>query len=301
MGIFDIFKAKKTQPAYQPVQNVQQPMGSSIPNSTSTPVPAIKIQKQFTLDEAIAVYAETDHKSCKSEYDYKLYFSDSFETILNSLPKFQISLSKDKIKRKNEIENPIDDYKNITKSSNISKLSSFVAIDTETTGLKPGGNDIIEIAAIKFINYRPVELFNTYLKPRKSIPADATAVNGITDAMVADAPTFSEIKPDLQAFISDLPIVAHNAPFDVKFLHVSGLDLDNHNGKVYDTLKLARNKIKDYSGDKLDDYKLATVCEQLNIGCKNYHSASADTLACGLLFVDILKAVKEVDSVNDLR
>ena len=299
MGIFDIFKAKKQQPKTQPTHNIQQPLSKPIINNASAPVP--KIRKQFTLDEAIAVYAETDHQSCKSEYDYKMYFSDAFETILNSLPKFKISISKDKIKRKNEIENPIDDYKNITKSSNFAKLKDFVAIDTETTGLKPGGNDIIEIAAIKFVNYRPVELFHTYLKPRKSIPVDATAVNGITDSMVADAPTFSEIKPDLQAFISDFPIIAHNASFDVKFLHVSGLDLDSHNGKVYDTLKLARNKIKDYSGDKLDDYKLATICEQLNIGCKNYHSASADTLACGLLFVDILKTVKEVDSVNDLR
>ena len=282
MGVLGFFK-NKGKPASVPIQ---QP---------------IKERKVFTLDEAIAVYAETDHQSCKSNYDYKLYFSDAFETILKSLPKIEIILSEDKIKRKNEIENPIDNYKNITKSSNFQKLRDFVAIDTETTGLKPGGNDIIEIAAIKFENYRPVEIFHTYLKPRKAIPAEATAINGITDETVANAPIFSQIKSSLQEFISDFPIVAHNASFDVKFLHVSGLDLDKHNGKVYDTLKLSRKKVKDDYDDKLEDYKLSTICAEKNIACSNYHTATADTLACGLLFVDILKTIKEVDNVDDLR
>lgn len=297
MGLFDIFKSKKQQPVNQPAHNIEQPMAEPISSNTSVQ----KLRKQFTLDEAIAVYVETDHQSCKSNYDFKLYFSDAFETILNNLPKSEIILNDDKIKRKNEIENPIDNYKNITKSSNFQKLKDFVAIDTETTGLKPGGNDIIEIAAIKFENYRPVNLFHTYLKPREAIPADAAAINGITDEIVANAPTFSQIKASLQDFISDSPIIAHNAPFDVKFLHVSGLDLDNHNGKVYDTLQLSKNRIKDYGDERLENYKLATVCERLNIGCEKYHTAAADTLACGLLFVDILKAIKEVDNVNDLR
>lgn len=281
MGILDFLKKKK-EPA--PVVVEQAP----------------KIRKQFTLDEAIAVYAETDHTSCKSEYDYNYYFSDAFETILNGLPKYDIELSTEKVKRQSELNNPINDYKNITKSSNYSKLCNFVAIDTETTGLKPGGHDIIEIAAIKFINYRPVEILHTYLKPRKQIPEDASAVNGITDDMVANAPTFSEIKPSLQEFIGDLPIVAHNAPFDINFLYVSGLNLDSHNGKVYDTLDLSKKKVRACDGQKLEDYKLGTICEELNIGCTSYHNAAADTLACGLLFVDILKIIKETGNVNEI-
>lgn len=286
MGFFDFLKKKRTSPAPLPTGELMQ---------------AEKIRKQFTLDEAVALYVETNHSSCKSQYDYRFYFSDAFETILKSLRRIEIPLSDEKLKRKSEIENPIDNYKNITKSSNFSALSTFIAIDTETTGLKPGGNDIIEIAAIKFVNYRPCEIFHTYLKPRKPIPEDASKVNGITDAMVEDAPKFSEIKPALQEFISDFTLVAHNAPFDVKFLHVSGLDLDKHNGKVYDTLQLARNKVRDSSGYKLDSYKLEAICDELNIGCKNYHSAAADTLACGLLFVDIIKTVNEVDNINDVR
>lgn len=298
MGIFDFFKKNKQQPATNNV--VQHRVETSSPVQTKPDTPVAKIRKAFTLDEAIAVYVETDHKSCKSEFDYNLYFSDAFETILKELPRYSIEISSEKVKRQNEINNPINEYKNITKSSNYSKLCDFIAIDTETTGLKPGGNDIIELAAIKFVNYRPVEILHTYLKPRKPIPEDATAVNGITDDMVLDAPTFSEIKPSLEQFIGDFPIVAHNAPFDVKFLYVSGLNLDNHNGKVYDTLDLSKKKVKDYGGQKLENYKLATVCEELNIGCKNFHTATADTLACGLLFVDILKIIKGTENVNEI-
>lgn len=289
MGIFDFLKKNKQT----------SPPALSVPVQEPAPI-VQKERKVFSFDEAIELYVNTGHSSCNSKYEYKYYFSDAFETILNSIPKFEIELSSDKVKRQNAINNPINDYKNITKSSNYGKLCNFVALDTETTGLKTGGNDIIEIAAIRFENYRPVAKFHTYLKPRKAIPADASAVNGITDDMVENAPTFSQIKPALQAFISDLPIVAHNAPFDIRFLYVSGLDLEKHNGKVYDTLQLAKNKVRDCCGDKLDDYKLETICNELNIGCENYHTADADALACGLLFVDILKIIKEVDSVDSL-
>lgn len=57
--------------------------------------------------------------------------------------------------------------------------------------------------------------------------------------------------------------------------------------------------MRDYCGDKLENYKLATVCKELNIGCNNYHNAAADALACGLMFVDILKIVKDVENIDD--
>lgn len=256
-------------------------------------------EKEFTFDEAIDVYLKTDHKSCKAIYDYNTYFSDAFCCILKGLSQCEIKLSDEKVLRQVEMCNPIEETKNITKATKYEKLHDFIAIDTETTGLKCGGNDIIEICAIKFLKFRPVEKFHTYLKPRKSIPESATAINGITDDMVCNAPKFSQIKSSLQDFIGDLPLVAHNAPFDIKFLHVSGLNLENHSDKVYDTLKLSRLKLRDYDGSKFESYKLSDLCEELNIRCNDFHSADADALACGLLFIEILKSIKEVDSVDD--
>lgn len=267
-------------------------------NMCNTPEP--KQRKIFTLEEAINVYFCTDHWSCKSIYDFKLYFQDAFECILKNIKEYEIGFSDERILRQKEIRNPISETKNVTKATNVNKIKNFIAIDTETTGLKCGGNDIIEICAIKFEDFKPVEKFHTYLKPRNPIPYEASQINGITDEMVESAPQFTNIKSSLQSFIGDYPIVAHNAPFDIKFLHVSGLDLKSHVNKVYDTLHLARLKLRDYDGSKFDSYKLADLCVEQNIACQNYHSADSDTLACGILFVDIVKKINDVENIDEL-
>lgn len=268
----------------------------TIRNSLPTSQSQIKV---FSFEEAVDVYLKTDHCSCKTIYDRHRYFEDAFECIRKNIKSCDITLSSEKVLRNNQMDNPIDETKNITKATKRSKIQDFIAIDTETTGLKCGGNDIIEICAIKFISFKPVEKFHTYLKPRKDIPAEATAINKITNEMVADAPTFSQIKSSLQEFINDYPLVAHNAPFDIKFLHVSGLDLEKHLGKVYDTLKLAKLKLRDFDGSKYESYKLGDLCSELNIGCSSFHGAESDALACALLFIDIIKAVHDIDNIDD--
>lgn len=194
------------------------------------------------------------------------------------------------------IENPITDYKNITKATPREKFSDFVAIDTETTGLKPGGNDIIEVAAVRFRDFDAAEVYHTYCSARKPIPAEASAVNGITDEMIAGKPKFTEIATQLNEFIGKSILVAHNAPFDVRFLHGGGLDLSHHNGKVYDTLKLAKAKVKDYDGQKPDSYKLEDLCDEFGIRADGYHSALTDAVCCGLLFIEILEKVYDSDT-----
>ena len=65
----------------------------------------------------------------------------------------------------------------------------------------------------------------------------------------------------------------------------------------YDTLELSRMHIRDYDGTKLPNYKLATVCDECCIYFDGAHRSSADALATGLLFVEIVKAVYETDNV----
>ncbi|MBR6386272.1 MAG: 3'-5' exonuclease, partial [Ruminococcus sp.] len=112
----------------------------------------------------------------------------------------------------------------------------------------------------KYNNFKAVQIFDTYTKPRKSIPADATAVNGITDEMVANAPYFYQIINSFNEFIENLPLVAHNASnFQIKHLYVNGLD-SVENKTIYCTLELSKRIMKDeYS------YRLKDICESANI------------------------------------
>ena len=171
--------------------------------------------------------------------------------------------------------------KTLTARTSLRSLQTFVAFDTETTGLGLS-DDIIELSAVRFVNFVPRLQFSTLIQPRKPISPTASAVNHITDAMVAGAPKFYEIIPSIDFFFRDFPLVAHNAMFDVKMMYINGYDAIR--GKnVYDSCAISRKLYHDFP-----NYKLGTVCTSHGIIIGNAHRASSDALACGLLFVQLL-------------
>lgn len=216
---------------------------------------------------------------------------DKFNRTLSELKLVKIELSENEHGR-NYSKNFIP--KNLTKATPLKKIKDFIAVDTETTGIKVSGNDIIQLSAVKFIDFQPAELWTTYIKPRKHIPEEATRVNGITDEMVENAPEFYQIIDSFNSFIGDLPLVAHNAPFDMKHLYVNGLD-SIENKVVYDTLVLSKSVIKE-----ADSYKLQNICNYVGIYFDNAHNASSDCLATGLLFVNLLTRKHELITIKEL-
>lgn len=262
----------------------------------------IKVKpEELSFGDVIQRYLTTDHSKVPSIYDYYGYFRAEFNCILNNIPRYRFDLSSEKVLRNKEILTPYEKSAIITTKTTKNEVANFVVVDTETTGLRPGGNDIIEVTAIKFENFVPVSAFTTLLKPRNSIPEDATRINGITDEMVQSAPTFAQIKRALEEFIGNYPIVAHNAEFDVKFLHVSGFNF-SENQVFFDTLELSRQHIRDcMDGTKLENYKLATVCEECSIYFDGAHRSMADALATGLLFIEIIKTVFDNEDIFAIK
>ncbi len=195
----------------------------------------------------------------------------------------------------------VDDlpYSTITKKSDLAKLGDFVAVDTETTGLKYVSDGIVEIAAIRFRSFKPAAKFSTLLDPGKPIPGSASSVNHITDDMVRGKPCFQEIAASFLDFIGGDDLVGHNLPFDLKFIVHNGADVTQTKRKYFDTLALAQKTIKkvrmkwdremeDYveaeDSDGISNYKLGTLCDYLGIVTRGGHRAEADALAAGLLF-----------------
>lgn len=94
-----------------------------------------------------------------------------------------------------------------------------VVLDTETTGLCAWqGDRVVEIAAIRLEDGQVVEAFDQLVNPGRHMPAEASAVCGITDAHLADAPPFGAVADPLLALLDGALIVAHNARFDATFL-----------------------------------------------------------------------------------
>jgi len=95
---------------------------------------------------------------------------------------------------------------------------SFVTVDIETTGCRPGTSSIIEIGAARIEQAAIVETFSTLVLPTEPIPAVVERLTGITEAMVARAPSVDEAVSRFAAFAEGAVVVAHNHRFDLGFL-----------------------------------------------------------------------------------
>lgn len=208
-----------------------------------------------------------------------------FSNELSLIPKVEVKRSSEKVKRQPLSEMPEIHFYNITRSTALDKMFPLVCVDIETTGLQLRGNDIIEVSAIKYdVGFKPISCFTTLTKPKKPIPPEASRVNNITDNMVADAPSFSEIAIAFSEYISDCNIVGHNVMFDLKFLFASGAKLPPK-ARYYDTLDLARKALSGV----VYDYRLDTLCGYFNIIRNEAHRSSSDCLATAKLFEMIIK------------
>lgn len=202
------------------------------------------------------------------------------------LPKFQIRINPEcaKLTRKHISDFPDVRISSVGSKFNTSRISSFVVVDTETTGLSASTDRICQLSAILFVDGEPVKAFDTYVNPKKKMPQEATQVNGITDDMLIDAPTIDEVAPSFLEFIGDRPIVGYNIMFDLKFLYCSGIDVFQKR-KFYDAYQLTR---KVYQG--LVNYQLSTVSEYIGIFC-DAHNSLSDCWATGHVFLRTVERI----------
>lgn len=155
-------------------------------------------------------------------------------------------------------------------------VADYVVFDLETTGINPDRDAIIEISAIKVSGNQAAEEFSTLVNPERHIPKGATAVNGITDEMVADAPNIREAIELFLDFIGDSILVGHNIhTFDMNFAYDAAyteLGREIRNDYI-DTLYMARQCLPE-----LTHYKLTDVSEHFCIETEGAHRALCDCI-----------------------
>jgi DNA polymerase-3 subunit epsilon len=160
----------------------------------------------------------------------------------------------------------------------------FIAFDLETTGTLPGVDRIVEVGAVRYVNGHIEAVFSTLVDPERSIPAGASAVNGITDDMVVGKPKIESLLEPLSQFCADDVMVAHNAAFDFQFLatEFKRAEIPTPRGLVLCSYLMSK---KVFPG--LANYKLATLVQHLNIQAAGYHRAEADATYCAQVFMKI--------------
>jgi len=114
--------------------------------------------------------------------------------------------------------------------------SVYVAIDLETTGLRPERNDIIEVAAVTFADGDILDEWSSLVNPHTEIPEKIVQLTGITQEMVEDAPDIFKVRANFKRILGENVLVGHNVGFDLAFLRAQNMALGNHR---IDTLTLA--------------------------------------------------------------
>ncbi|NYS23975.1 DNA polymerase III subunit epsilon [Rhodobacteraceae bacterium 2376] len=165
---------------------------------------------------------------------------------------------------------------------------TYVVFDTETTGLTPSADEIVQIAAVRLVNGRRVrgEVFDTLVDPQRAIPASSTSVHGITEDMVKGAPTIAEAGQRFHGFARGSVLIAHNAPFDMEFLRrhetAIGASFDH---PVLDTVLLSAvvfGQTEQHSLDALTARLGITIPEEAR------HTAIGDTVATADAFLRLV-------------
>lgn len=173
---------------------------------------------------------------------------------------------------------------------------TFVAFDTETTGMWAMTNRIVEIAAVKFsFNRGDTDTFQSLVNPDRHIPEEVTQIHGITDDMVNNAPPIRTVLADFLSFCGDDSVlVAHNAPFDISFI---GSELDRAG------LEFGENPILDtvdiyhrfFPG--LESYSLLNLARHFEIAQSQEHRALSDAELVKKL---VLKAAEKMVGLKDV-
>lgn len=165
-----------------------------------------------------------------------------------------------------------------------------IVLDTETTGIDPeDGHKIIEIGAVELNNHLPTgRTLQLYINPERDVPAESTAVHGITSEFLQDKPIFSQIYDQFLDFIGgDSKLVIHNAEFDMKFINWELKTVGNPPiewSRAIDTLHIARKK---FPGSPAN---LDALCRRFDIDNSNrtFHGALLDSELLAEVYLELL-------------
>ena len=162
---------------------------------------------------------------------------------------------------------------NITEFTPISK-SRYIAFDLETTGLDHGSDTIVEIGAVLVENGIITKEYHQMVNPNHPMPAEASAINHITDDMLAGQPQIHQVLPAFLTFVGDDILAAHNAKFDLRFLCQACM---RNRFRIpvgfFDTMNLARY------WPEAEDKKLISLTSAAGIQIDDAHRALSDARA----------------------
>ncbi len=164
--------------------------------------------------------------------------------------------------------------------------------DVETTGLDPSKDHVCDFAVVRFEGGKIVDSFASLIKPPVSIPAECSAIHGITDEMVSDAPSFAEVAPQILKVASGAVPCAYNSTFDRAFLHavITGTECPMFDPAFPGWIcpLVAVREVDRYVAGS-GRHKLEATCKRWGVQLDGAHRALSDATATGHLLFRLLE------------
>ena len=180
---------------------------------------------------------------------------------------------------------------------------TYVVFDLETTGLYADkGDSIIEIGAVKMINGKIIDTFDTFVNPNVKLSSEIISITGINDEMLNGAPNEEDAVKTFINWVGDYPMVAHNAKFDISFINSAyrKYSLGILNNTLIDTLGLSR-----YLESNERYHNLATLVVRYNIPWdeEKHHRANYDAKGTALILDKMLKklSLNNINTMSELK
>lgn len=169
--------------------------------------------------------------------------------------------------------------------------SDFVVFDIETTGFSPVNDCIIEIGAVKIHAGQIVDRYSTFVNPHRPIPYRIEQLTSIKDSMVVDSPSIEQVLPEFLKFCEGCTLVAHNAQFDMSFIH-ENMKRQGDSRKLcfVDTLAVARFLYPNHAKHNLD-----ALVKLLSISLPHHHRAVDDAEATAQIFLKFVENLEQRD------
>lgn len=172
----------------------------------------------------------------------------------------------------------------------------FVVVDLETTGNSPKkGDRIIQFAAVVIEDGEIIERFATFVNPKREVPVFIEQLTGINDDVVANAPDFSLVAPEIISMCKDSYFVAHNVPFDYSFLQE---ELANCGYPTFECLTIDTVELSRVMMPLADSYKLGQLAESLSLSHENPHQADSDAEVTAEILLKILGKINNIPLVT---
>jgi len=173
--------------------------------------------------------------------------------------------------------------------------ATFVVVDVETTGFRPPADRVLELGLVKVAGWHIVDEYETLVNPRRPIPGPISSLTGITWDMVAESPIFEEICGIFLEFLGDAIFVAHNAPFDWRFVQS---EVSLATGQRLLNPRLCTRLMARRFLPELDRRSLDELAGFFNLRFTERHRALGDARVTAMILVRFLERAAEREITN---